>query len=271
VPRLRCPDGVELHWEERGEGPLVILAGPFFGYPEVFEDLLAELARDHRVVVYHVRGTGSSSREGPYDPDVDAADLALLMQELGEPAVLLASGDGTLRAVRAFTQCPDLVVAVVSPGGNPLGRRAARDTEGLAGSDSVIDALIGMMEVDYRSALHTMLATANPQLDEDEVRARLDRTVEHCPREAVLPRMRRWVEDNATEETRALGQRFWLLEHGLNPWFMIDTLDVTRELLPEAHIEQVEDGPLSRPDITAGVVRRLTAGERATSAPSRAP
>ena len=65
MPRLARPDGVEIHWEERGEGPLVVLATQFFGFPEVFEDLLADLAGDHRVVTYHLRGTGESTRRVP--------------------------------------------------------------------------------------------------------------------------------------------------------------------------------------------------------------
>ena len=37
MPRLRRPDGVELHWEQRGAGPLIVLVIPFFGFPETFE------------------------------------------------------------------------------------------------------------------------------------------------------------------------------------------------------------------------------------------
>ena len=48
--RLERPDGVELHWEERGEGPPVVLAPYWSGHPGVYEDLLSDLARDHRVV-----------------------------------------------------------------------------------------------------------------------------------------------------------------------------------------------------------------------------
>jgi hypothetical protein len=39
----------------------------------------------------------------------------------------------------------------------------------------------------------------------------------------------------------------------------------TRALLPEAHLIEVEDGPLSRPDLTADAVRMIT-----TAAPARA-
>jgi hypothetical protein len=71
-------------------------------------------------------------------------------------------------------------------------------------------------------------------------------------------RMRTWIVDDATREAQSLGDRLWLLEHGNNPWFPIEVARRTRRFLPEAHIEEVEDGPLTRPDITAAVVRKLT-------------
>ena len=76
-----------------------------------------------------------------------------------------------------------------------------------------------MMETDYRGALRTMISTANPDLDEDAVRARVDASAERCPQEAAAPRMRAWVEDQALEDARALGDRLWILEDGTNPWF----------------------------------------------------
>ena len=75
MPLLSRPDGVSLAWEEVGDGPSVVLANQFFGVAETFAPLLEDLARDHRVVTYNLRGTGDSTREGPYNAEVDAADL----------------------------------------------------------------------------------------------------------------------------------------------------------------------------------------------------
>lgn len=269
MSRLRRADGVEIYWEERGEGPLVVLAAQFFGFPETFEGLAHDLARDHRFVTYHLRGTGSSSRRGPYDIDQDADDLAALIDELGGPALLVAVGDGTSRAVKAGALRPQLVSAVVSAGGNPVGRTAAAGTESLAGSDSVLDALLAMIETDYRAGLRTMIDSANPQLDSDGLRDRLNRTVEHVPHEAAVPRIRAWIVDDASREAQSLGDRLWLLEHGHNPWFPIEVARRTRKLLPEAHIEEVADGPLTRPDITAAVIRKLTGAAEASSKAGR--
>jgi pimeloyl-ACP methyl ester carboxylesterase len=255
---LARPDGVELAWEQRGEGPLVVFANQFFGEPETFSALLDELRRDHRVVTYDLRGVGASTHRGPYDLETDAADLSALIEEAGPPATVVAVADGVNRAVRVAASRPELVPAIVSPAGNPVGRQAVEGTDALAGSDSVLEALVEMMRTDYRGALRTMFATANSNWDDDRVRQRVAATVERLPQEAALPRMKAWIADNVTDEARVVGDRLWMLEDGTNPWFPIEVARQTRKILTEAHILEVEDGALSRPDITAGIVRQLT-------------
>ena len=88
--------------------------------------------------------------------------------------------------------------------------------------------------------------------------------------------MRSWINDRAVDAAQALGDRLWVLEPGGNPWFPIEVARRSRVLIPEAHIREVEDGALSRPDITADVVRALTAEgagspERERAAPIRDP
>jgi pimeloyl-ACP methyl ester carboxylesterase len=256
---LTRPDGAEIHWEERGSGPLVVLASHFFAYPAAFDGLIAELITDHRVVTYDTRGTGASSRQGPYDVPTDAGDLGALIEEAGPPALVIGMGDGANRGVKLAATRPDLVVAVLTPGGNPIGRRAAEGTDALVDSPSVLQALLGMIDTDYRSALRTMVAGGNPQMDEEEKRERVDRVVEYCPQEVGAARLRSWIDDQVLEESRAVGGKLWILSFGRNEWFPDAAMDKTRELLPDAHIEEIGDGPVSRPDLTAAVVRRVTA------------
>lgn len=258
MPRVSRPDGVQLAWQERGEGPLVLLANQFFGDADTFEGLIADLARDHRFVSYHLRGTGASTREGPYDFETDADDLEAVIEAAGEPALVLAFADGCNRAVRVAARRPDLVPTVLSPAGNPVGLAAVEGTEALAGSTGVLAALVGMMGTDYRGAFRTMFSTANPDWDEDRVRQRVATIVELVPQEAALPRLKAWIADNVIEEARMLGDRLWMLEDGTNPWFPIEVARQTRSILPDARIIEVEDGAISRPDIAAGMVRRLT-------------
>jgi pimeloyl-ACP methyl ester carboxylesterase len=261
MPLLRRPDGVQIHWEEQGEGPLVVLATQFFGSPAVFEDLISNLAADHRVVTYDLRGTGDSTREGPYDVATDAADLAAVIESVGGPALVLGWGDGCNRAVRLAAERPGLVGAIVTPGGNPVGREASQGTDALVDSPSVIEALLGMIETDYRGALRTIVGGANPNLTEEEARQRVDSIVEYCAQDVGAARLRAWIDDDAREAAQAVGNRLWILSNELedNPWFTPAGLDRTRELLPDVHIEDVEGGAISRPDLTAAIVRRVTA------------
>jgi pimeloyl-ACP methyl ester carboxylesterase len=262
---LTRPDGVQIAWEERGKGPLVVLANQFFGEADTFVDLIDLLARDHRFVSYHLRGTGASTRQGPYDLETDAADLEAVIEAAGEPALVVAFADGCNRAVRVAARRPELVTAVVSPAGNPVGLAAVEGTEALAGSTGVLTALVGMMSTDYRGAYRTMFSTANPDWDEDRVRQRVTTIVELVPQEAALPRLKAWIADDVIEGARMLGDRLWMLEDGSNPWFPIEVARQTRSILPDAHIIEVEDGAISRPDITAGVVRRLTSAAAVAS------
>jgi pimeloyl-ACP methyl ester carboxylesterase len=256
---LARPGGVDLAWNEEGEGPLVVLANQFFGVAETFDALLGDLTPDHRVVTYNLRGTGDSTRRGPYDIETDTSDFEAVAEAAGSNAVALAFADGCNRAVRVAVRRPDLIRAVVSPAGNPVGLAAVDGTDALAASASVLSALVEMMGTDYRGALRTMFTTANPDWDEDAVRRRVALTVDFLPQEAALPRIKSWIADDPKQASLALGDRLWLLEDGSNPWFPIEVARRTRALLPEAHILEVEDGAISRPDIAAGIVRRLTA------------
>ena len=67
MPFIKRPDGAELHWEERGEGPNVVIANQFFSPLSVFGGLMDLLAERHRLVTYDPRGIGRSSAHGPYD------------------------------------------------------------------------------------------------------------------------------------------------------------------------------------------------------------
>ena len=261
MPSLTRPDGIELHWEEHGpagDGPTVVLVCACMSFPAVFDDLVRLMAEDQRVLTYDARGTGRSTRRGPYQRDTDDDDLEALLDHVG-PAALVALGDGCNRGVRVAARRPELVHAVITPGGNPLGREVLGQSEGLAASQSVLSALIEMMRTDYRAALRTTISSTNPQMDEDEVRERVDAMAEYAPQDVTLARLLAWIEDDAAEEAHAIGNKLWLLHHPHNPWFPLDIVEPTRQALPEANVEVVDDGPLSRPDIPAALVRRLVA------------
>jgi pimeloyl-ACP methyl ester carboxylesterase len=265
MPRLERPDGVEIHWEEEGEGPLVVLSGYWSLHPSVFVPIIEELRRDHRVVRYDDRGTGASTHAGPYDLETASGDLEAVVEAAGGSAVIIGVADGTQRAVKVGAHRPDLVEGVVGLG-VPMGRQAFAGADALASSEPVVEALLEMAATDYRSALRTVVTSTNPQMSEDELRERVRAQAEHVPAEAGAARLRAWAGSDATEGGRAMGDRLWILHSPRlgGGWFPSgpELVKAITGILPDAHVEEVEDGFVSRPDATAAVVRRITARAR---------
>jgi pimeloyl-ACP methyl ester carboxylesterase len=256
--RLVRPDGAELAWEAVGDGPAVLLVNQFIGDRTLYEELIGDLARDHRVVTYDPRGTGASSRRGPYDEVTDDGDLEAVAEAVGTPAVLLGVSDGNNRAARLAARRPDLAPALVAIAGSALGLTPA-GSDALAGSPQVLSAFVTLMSSDLRAGVRTMMTAGGPgDMEEEHVRARVDAAVAYTDAEAASTRLRDWVGDLSTDEPFALGDRLWILAYGGNPWFPVDQADRMRRVLPEAHVVELDNGPISRPDLTAAVVRGVT-------------
>jgi pimeloyl-ACP methyl ester carboxylesterase len=133
MARLRRPDGAELEWSIEGDdGPLVAIAAMALHPPASCRAILRELAADHRVLTYDLRGTGESSRVAPYDIETDAADLAAVVEAAGGDALAIALGDGAPRAVRAAAERPDVIHTVVISGEVPP--RSGRRNRGAGGA-----------------------------------------------------------------------------------------------------------------------------------------
>jgi aminoacrylate hydrolase len=245
-----------LHVESRGGGPLVVLLPGLWSPPATFTPLLVDLAAEHRVVTYDARGSGRSQRDGPYDLATDAADLAEIVAAHGPPATLIGTGAGANLGLHVLAVHPDLVEAVICPSGSPVYRAVATDDDSLAGSRSVYELLSEMAVRDYRGFLSSIVSSTNTQLDEAGVAERVALVVDYTPHEVMIERLRAWMADDAVTIARAAGNRLTVLLYGDDPWTPPGAAQATRELLPEAEVLEVDDGPLSRPDITAAVVRR---------------
>jgi pimeloyl-ACP methyl ester carboxylesterase len=261
VPKLKRDDGIELQWDERGEGALVILAPYWSGHPSAYDPLAGDLARDRRVVRYDARGTGQSTRSGPHDMDTGAADLGAVAEMAGGDAVVVALADSCPWASRVAADRPELVRAVVAPGSAPIPLSLLRESDSLLSSETVVEAFIEMMGTDYRGALRTLLTSTNPQMSEEEVRERVAAQADFCPSETAVGRTRAWVTDDSSEQGRAIGERLTILfsdEMG-GAWLPRgeELAGVLGEHLPDAQLVPIADGIASRPDLTAEVIRDL--------------
>ena len=265
MPRVRRPDGAEIEFRVQGDrGPLVAIARMALHPPVACDGIVRELAGDHRVLTYDLRGTGGSTRMGPYEIETDAGDLAAVLDEAGGDALAIALGDGARRAVRTAAAQPDLVHTVVISGELPLGQTRGGPQEALAESLAVRDALLGLLATDYRAGLRSMLASAEADWPAAALRARLDAIEAHCPREAGVARLRAWIHDDSLEQARLLGGRLWYLHYPGNAWFK-GSLEAIQRGLPTARFEAVCDGVISRPQENADIIRRILAAPGAAA------
>jgi pimeloyl-ACP methyl ester carboxylesterase len=256
------PDGARIHWAERGAGPSVAMVHlTLWSYPGVYAALIADLSSDHRVLIPDPRGCGQSSRSGPYDMETDAGDLEAVLEAAGGGAVVIAAGDGLNRAVRVAPARPDLISHVVAIAPAPaavLPRSELAGSGVLAASDSVIEMMLRMMSVQPRAALREMIATVNPDLGEEQLRERVEVVADYLTPEAGTERARSWLEDDVREQMRMLGGRLVIVHGGADPLLGGELAGRVTELFPAAQVEELADGPVSRPELTAARVRRLT-------------
>lgn len=254
MPLLTRPDGVDLYWEETGEGPGVLICNTFNLAP--VDGLVERLAASRRVVVYEPRGLGRSSDQGPYDLGTGVEDLEALLEETGAAEVALGIGDGSHRAVRVADSRPDLVDRVVFTS-TALGRDPGSEAPGFSGSTEVLFALMSLMRRDYRSGLRQMLAGSAH--DEEFERERVEELTGLIPQEAAIGYLEAWIAADSLDIARRLGGRLSVLAYPGNAWFPIEMYEAMRGYLTEACFEFVEDGPMSRPDLTAAVLLRVSA------------
>jgi pimeloyl-ACP methyl ester carboxylesterase len=262
---VQRPDGVELHFETNGDGPIIALAPYWSGHPTVFAGLLANLARDHEVVTWDARGTGKSTRIGPYDMTTDCADLEAILEHVGSAAAVIGVANGCNAIVHVAARRPDLIDTAFAFGAGPFSRADFTETEGMIGSDSVITAFLEMLQRDCRGALRTVLAATNPQMSEPEIRDRVDLQVSYCPQEAAMTRVGEWAADDPTGSAATLGDRLWIFSAPAvaGPW--LPSLEERRRIIeramPKAHFETTDkdSGPVSRPDVVADLVRKAIA------------
>jgi pimeloyl-ACP methyl ester carboxylesterase len=253
MPFLERPEGVQLHWEQAGDGPGVLICNTFNLAP--LERLVEELAPTRRVVIYDPRGIGRSTHAGPYDFETGIEDAEALLEETGPMELAFGIGDGIHRAIRVADARPDLVERVVFTSGS-LGRDPGAEMAGYSGSPPVLRALMSLMRRDYRSGLRQMMMGSAP--DQEHERERVEELVADVPQEAALGYLEAWIAADSYEHARRLGSRLTALAYPGNAWFPLELYESVRQALTEACFELVEDGPMMRPDLAAQVLLRVS-------------
>src|SRR5690554_154803 len=98
-----------------GEGELVLLLHGITAGAVVWDPVIADLSRDHRVVAIDQRGHGKSEHPASgYTPDDYVADVAALLDVLGPVRAVVGHSLGGQNAILAGAAMPDRIGSVVS-------------------------------------------------------------------------------------------------------------------------------------------------------------
>lgn len=117
VSRSLDVPGARLHYEVRGQGPLLLVIGSPMAAAE-FAPLAHALATDHTVVTYDPRGFADSpvdDPEGPSNPDLRADDVAAILDALGAPSAdVFGSSGGAVTGLALVARHPGRVGTLVA-------------------------------------------------------------------------------------------------------------------------------------------------------------
>ncbi|WP_435057403.1 alpha/beta fold hydrolase [Streptomyces sp. bgisy060] len=112
-------NGATLHYEVRGEGPLLLLVPGGAGGAASYDGVAEELAFEYTVASYDPRGMSRSTLDGPDTEQhvAEHADDAFRMLELlspGEPARVFGTSSGAIAALHLLTVHPERIARLVA-------------------------------------------------------------------------------------------------------------------------------------------------------------
>jgi pimeloyl-ACP methyl ester carboxylesterase len=120
-------DGVGIHYEVAGHGPAVLLTHGFSASSHMFAGVVSELATDHTVVTWDVRGhAGSDSPDDPgaYSTPLSIADMGAVLDAAGVGRAVVAGHSlGGYLSLEYRLAHPERVRALVLIGTGPGYRR----------------------------------------------------------------------------------------------------------------------------------------------------
>ncbi|MFE0800376.1 alpha/beta fold hydrolase [Streptomyces sp. NPDC058812] len=112
-------NGATLHYEVRGQGPLLLLVPGGAGDTASYDGIADDLAAEYTVATYDPRGMSRSTLDDPEAEQhvAEHADDAFRMLELlspGEPARVFGASSGAIAALHLLTAHPERIDRVVA-------------------------------------------------------------------------------------------------------------------------------------------------------------
>jgi pimeloyl-ACP methyl ester carboxylesterase len=199
VPLIETPEGIQIRYDERGEGRPLVLAHGFGVSLEMWIPQVLALSRQHRLILWDARGHGGSS--APVEPEAYtmpalAGDLRSLLEALGatEGAIIGGMSFGGQIALQYAADHPADTYALLLSDSTTRGPEPPRDPReaaaawGVAGDPGLEGCLRAMAE--RPDLTRTLPALSMPSLvlygQHDEMIARgVQRVVDGLPRRRV--------------------------------------------------------------------------------------
>jgi pimeloyl-ACP methyl ester carboxylesterase len=152
-------DGVAIWYEDRGQGPAILLSHGYAATCRMWDAQVAALAPHYRIITWDMRGHGQSdSPHDPaqYSPALTVGDMAALLRHCGvERAIIAGLSLGGVMSLAFHIAHPEMVRALVlcdtGPGFRNPEARAAWNQRALARAQDLeargLDAVGGSAEV----------------------------------------------------------------------------------------------------------------------------
>ncbi|MBL8553713.1 MAG: alpha/beta fold hydrolase [Phenylobacterium sp.] len=89
---LKRDDGVSIYYEVHGSGPTILLTHGYSATSQMWSGQIAELSKDHQLVIWDMRGHGrSDSPDDPalYSEPATVADMAALLDAVGASTAIV--------------------------------------------------------------------------------------------------------------------------------------------------------------------------------------
>jgi len=112
---MRASDGLDLSYEEAGEGVPILLIPPAGATASTWGAVVERLSRIGRMITYDRRGYTRSGGEPPHSMSTHTSDAAALLERLqASPAVVVGTSAGAGIAIDLAVRRPELVEVVIA-------------------------------------------------------------------------------------------------------------------------------------------------------------
>jgi pimeloyl-ACP methyl ester carboxylesterase len=113
-------NGIQMYYAVYGAGPPILMIHGGLGYAEIWSNQVADLSRDHTVIVADSRGHGRSTRTAaPFGYDLMASDYLALLDHLGIRKVALVGwSDGGIIGLDIAMHHPERLTKLFAQAAN---------------------------------------------------------------------------------------------------------------------------------------------------------